>query len=392
MPALTPLVSAQLANDVYAVTRQPNLQEAYIYLNRRYKDSFSFGKSNMLKGQTGGPGPIKVRTAFGFTLIGKGKLEGHVFILFRGTQYLADWLTNLNLTLSRSSMAQPVHDGFNIAFKSMKPKLKTFMGGLDMSKVKEIHCVGHSLGGALASLCAEWIKNSYSKTPNLYSFGSPRVGLIGFADLITKRVGAENIYRAYHKTDIVPYIPIWPFTHIPSIGDTYYLPSPGVIPGAKYHDMEEYIKSVRPHTWKGLTALKPERHTDDQIKRWLKSTGPLGMTITTIEWLNRALLWVLRKVLRGAEWVISETFATSFTLMDKLAYILAKGVKLVETVSSWVIYLIRKIMRLMGYGEIVDAADLTHSFIRTILMKFQRKLNDFARQALSQTLAKGRAI
>jgi hypothetical protein len=274
----------------------------------------------------------------------------------------------------------------------MKPKLKTFLASLDMSKVKSIHCIGHSLGGALASLCAEYIKNSYSKTPYLYTFGSPRVGLIGFADMITKRVGAERIYRAYHKTDIVPYIPIWPFTHIPSVGDTYYLPSPGVIPGAKYHDMEEYIKSVRPYTWKSLTGLKPERHTDEQIKRWLKSTGPIGMTITTIEWLNRALLWVLRKVIRGVEWVISETFATSFTLMDKLAYILAKGVKLVDNLSSWVVLLIRKLMRLMGYGDLVEATDMTRTFIRTILLKFQRRLNLFAKEALSKTLAQGRAI
>jgi hypothetical protein len=389
---LEPLQAASLANDVYAITGQANLEEAYKLLNRKYNNSFSFGYSTMLKGRTGGPGPIKVRTAFGFTLIGQGKYEGQVFLLFRGTKYLADWLTNFNIMLSRSSMAQPVHDGFNLAFKSMKPKLKTFLASLDMSKVKSIHCIGHSLGGALASLCAEYIKNSYSKTPYLYTFGSPRVGLIGFADMITKRVGAERIYRAYHKTDIVPYIPIWPFTHIPSVGDTYYLPSPGVIPGAKYHDMEEYIKSVRPYTWKSLTGLKPERHTDEQIKRWLKSTGPIGMTITTIEWLNRALLWVLRKVIRGVEWVISETFATSFTLMDKLAYILAKGVKLVDNLSSWVVLLIRKLMRLMGYGDLVEATDMTRTFIRTILLKFQRRLNLFAKEALSKTLAQGRAI
>jgi hypothetical protein len=389
---LEPLQAASLANDVYAITGQANLEEAYKLLNRKYNNSFSFGYSTMLKGRTGGPGPIKVRTAFGFTLIGQGKYEGQVFLLFRGTKYLADWLTNFNIMLSRSSMAQPVHDGFNLAFKSMKPKLKTFLASLDMSKVKSIHCIGHSLGGALASLCAEYIKNSYSKTPYLYTFGSPRVGLIGFADMITKRVGAERIYRAYHKTDIVPYIPIWPFTHIPSVGDTYYLPSPGVIPGAKYHDMEEYIKSVQPYTWKSLTGLKPERHTDEQIKRWLKSTGPIGMTITTIEWLNRALLWVLRKVIRGVEWVISETFATSFTLMDKLAYILAKGVKLVDNLSSWVVLLIRKLMRLMGYGDLVEATDMTRTFIRTILLKFQRRLNLFAKEALSKTLAQGRAI
>lgn len=178
--SLPPSFSARLARDVYALTNQPSLELAYRQLNADYQGLFSFSSNDLLKGKTGGPGLIKCRTGFGFTLVGQGRLQGHVFFLFRGTQYLADWLTNFNITVSRSSYGQPAHDGFNLAFRSMKPKLQEFIKHAEGATV---HCIGHSLGGALATLCAEWLVSSCSIKPYLYTFGSPRVGLQGFADM-----------------------------------------------------------------------------------------------------------------------------------------------------------------------------------------------------------------
>lgn len=394
MPALPASISAELANDVYLLTRLSNLQDAYSTLNVKYGDLFSneFSDNNLLKGKTGGPGIIKCRTAFGFTLIGKGRFEGNAFMLFRGTQYLADWITNLNITVSRSTCGQPVHDGFNASFKSMQPKLIEFMNALPKTKPITIHCIGHSLGGALATVCAEWIVNAYGMHPYLYTYGSPRVGLVGFADTCTKRVGNSNIYRAYHKTDIVPFIPIWPFIHTPNRGQDYYLPSPGNYPSAEYHSMDHYIESVSGKSWQVLGGLKPEKKSDEGIANWLKENTPLSMTITTIEWLNHALIYVLKKCVQGAEWLISDAFTSSFTLMDKLAYILSQGINLAETISSWVVYLVHKIMRILGYGRMVEAAEMTRDFIQTILVQLQHRLNQYAKEALSQALVKGRAI
>lgn len=389
---LSALQSASLAQDVYALTQYNSLDESLIFLNNKYRDTFAFEKNNLLKGKTGGPGIIKCQTAFGFTLIGKSRFEGNIFLLFRGTQYLADWLTNLNISVSRSACGQPVHDGFNKAFISMRPKLTEFMNSLQKDKITAVHCIGHSLGGALATICADWVRNSYSIHPYLYTFGSPRVGLVGFADACTKSVGSSKIFRAYHKTDIVPFIPPWPFIHTPNLGLDYYLPSPGTFPGAEYHSMDNYIKSVRGQSWEALGRLRPEVTTDDGIANWLKQNTPLSMTITTIEWLNHALVYVLNKCVRGAEWLVSDSFTNGFTLMDKLAYILHKGVNLAETISEWVVYLMRKIMRLLGHGDIVEAADLTRNFIRSTLTQLQFRLNQFAKEALSQAMVDGRAI
>lgn len=228
---LSPLQSSSLARDVYALTKYRKLEDAFFFLNQNYNNSFDFEQKDLLKGKTGGPGMIKCRTAFGFTLIGKNKYQGQAFILFRGTQYLADWLTNLNVMTSKSCYHQAVHDGFNQAFKSMKPQLIQFVSALRKHNVTTIHCVGHSLGGALATLCGEWIKFSQGIKPYIYTYGSPRVGLQGFSHMCTTSIGSERIYRVYHKTDVVPYIPIWPFVHTPDSGTEYYLFSPGLIPG-----------------------------------------------------------------------------------------------------------------------------------------------------------------
>ena len=392
MTAISPELGARLANGVYSLTKREKLKDALTDLNLMFGDIFTFSEEALLKAKTGGPWFIKCRTAFGFTLLGKGPLQGHAFFLFRGTQYLADWLTNLNISVSRSPSGQPVHDGFNMAFKTMEPKLKEFMTTVQKSNVTHIHCVGHSLGGALATLCGDWMKSGYKIKPYIYTYGSPRVGLYGFADLCTTTIGAERIFRAYHKTDIVPCIPIWPFIHTPNAGQDYYLPSPGIIPMAEYHGMDHYINSVKGKSWPTLAALESERKSDDGIVRWLKSSSPIGLTITALEWLNQALVYVLKKCLKGVAWAISGAFGTSFTLMDQLAYVLKKGIDVSENVSSLVLNLIKKMMEILGMKKVLKAAELTREFIRSIFLKLQQKVNEFTQAALSKVLVKGRAV
>ena len=96
MSELTPPQYSELADDAYTLSRRKSIQEAIDYLNKKYKDVLTFSEENLLKSKTGGPWFIKCKTAFGFTLFGRGSLQGNAFIIFRGTKYLADWLSNLN--------------------------------------------------------------------------------------------------------------------------------------------------------------------------------------------------------------------------------------------------------------------------------------------------------
>lgn len=390
--SIPPAFAASLSRDVYALTKLPTLDEALTSLNDDYGELFAFSKNNMLKGKTGGPAMIKCRTAFGFCLVGQKSLKGNAIILFRGTQYLADWLTNLNVGVSRSTGSQPVHDGFNQAFKTMKPKLMDFVTSLRAQGITNIHCIGHSLGGALATLCAEWLKTNCGFTPQLYTFGSPRVGLKGFSHSVTRSLGSDGVFRAYHKTDIVPCIPIWPFIHTPDDGTEYFLPSPGLMPGAEYHGMEHYVNSVGSKSWKALAAIKPDKKTDAGVIRWLKEDTIFSSTVSVIEWLNDALLFVLKKCLKGAEWIISSTLGTTLTLTDQLAFILHKGINLAKEISGWVVYLMKKILKFLGYSVEVDAAEMTATFIKATLIKLNQKLNIIASSALNKVLVEGRAV
>jgi triacylglycerol lipase len=393
MTNLNPQITAELAIGVYALTKTDSIEIAISELNRKFGSALTFSEETMLKAKTGGPWFIKCQTAFGFTLLGKNQLKGHAFFIFRGTQYLADWLTNLNVTASRSSSGQPVHDGFNISFKTMLPKLTEFMSVVSKSNITHIHCIGHSLGGALATLCGDWIQNAHKRKAYIYTYGSPRVGLYGFSSLVTKNIGAERIFRAYHKTDIVPCIPIWPYVHTPLSGQDYYLQSPGLIPMAEYHGMDYYVESVgKFKSWSAIAALQPEQKTDVSVLQWLKSTSPAAITITTLVWLNQAMVYVLKKCMNGAAWLISASFTTSFTLMDQLAYVLNKGIDLSEAMSTITLDLIRKIMSLLGMQKVLKVADLTRDFIRHILLSLQRKVNEFTQAVLSKVLVGGRAI
>lgn len=91
MTELTPRLAASLSEGVYGLTKNESIEGAIKDLDALFKDVAAFSEDAMLKAKTGGPWFIKCRTAFGFTLIGKGKFTGQAFILFRGTQYLADW-------------------------------------------------------------------------------------------------------------------------------------------------------------------------------------------------------------------------------------------------------------------------------------------------------------
>jgi len=394
MNELPPVIAAKAAEDVYALTKTNTLENALLTLNNKYGGllTFPFSDDNLLKGKTGGPAFIKARTAFGFVLVGKGALEGHAFIIFRGTQYLADWLTNLNISSSSSDSGWNVHDGFNKSFKSMSSQITHFMGLLNKYNIHTINCIGHSLGGALATICGEWIKANYDRTPKIYTFGSPRVGQYDFATFCTSSVGAKNIYRAFHKTDIVPCIPIWPYIHTPIYGKEYWLHSPGLIPMAEYHGMDKYVDSVKGKTWDYLSGLREAYKSDASIIQWLKEKGISGITVSALDWLTHALIWVLKKCSQGANWLALKSFGPNFTFMDQLSYILARGINIIEGAGEWVLYLVNKILHILGGVASVKIEDLNSQFISEVLKNLQHRVNQFTRDTLSKVLVNGRAI
>ncbi|MCO5599079.1 hypothetical protein L7F22_053178 [Adiantum nelumboides] len=80
---------------------------------------------------------------------------------------------------------------------------------MEAEDVGSVVCVGHSLGGALATLCAMWCREVAfpAATIGCVTTGSPRVGNAPFALEFANRVVDGLSYRVVNKRDLVPGVP-----------------------------------------------------------------------------------------------------------------------------------------------------------------------------------------
>lgn len=73
-----------------------------------------------------------------------------------------------------------VHEGFLTAYRFLWPQLNATLATLRAHHPNSpIYSIGHSLGGAFATLAALDMARTYGNT-RLFTFGSPRVGNAGF--------------------------------------------------------------------------------------------------------------------------------------------------------------------------------------------------------------------
>lgn len=96
-----------------------------------------------------------------------------------------------------------VHRGFASLWESLAP---TMLGALErVPRSHRLVFTGHSLGGALAVLAAAHVHWVTGRTPQVFTFGAPRVGNPPFADA-WRRAGLEG-WRIVHGRDPVPHLP-----------------------------------------------------------------------------------------------------------------------------------------------------------------------------------------
>jgi triacylglycerol lipase len=371
---LSPAYAANLANDVYAI-KSTITRDDFIDL---YKSDMDIAKAKMASGVTGGYILNKPHAMAVFSA-GKGAYQGQAFAAFMGTASLYDAMTDANTGVTSGHTGQPVHQGFHRAFASMLGEFDTFVTGL--RNVTVLHCVGHSLGGAVATLAADWLRASNRvASARLYTFGSPRVGLSLFAAKCTERVTDVNIYRAHHQTDPVPMLPTWPFFHVPDSGVDYLIRSPVAAKPWEYHLMKHYIHSAESAgTWNTLRSNRPPGYGQAAIEAWLKSEGLVELSANTLGLLGAALHHVVGKAAHATGITLTTAFATQFTLLDRMAYILANAWKLAVDTTTWVTHLVRKMAALVGL-VVKAGVILTIEFIRLVFLKLHQRVTDMVRQ------------
>lgn len=132
-------------------------------------------------------------------------------IAFPGSASIRDWITNFTawrrqLNPRGHKRARftgcSVHEGFIAAFRTVRYDIRDLVPA-----GTRVTITGHSLGGALATLCAMELfgRNAIQR---VITFGAPRVGDSSFAKLYNESVG-DVTDRIVGHSDPVPYVPPW---------------------------------------------------------------------------------------------------------------------------------------------------------------------------------------
>jgi triacylglycerol lipase len=140
-------------------------------------------------------------------------------ICFRGTESIRDILVDLRKKrvpfLVDGHPCGRVHEGFHEAFESVWENVKQFIEKQKIGVSRKVWLTGHSLGGALATLCAAKIAHLYKGTvAGLYTFGQPRVGDRIFRKDTVEKIGRDNIFRIYRSADPVAMLPRIGYKHV----------------------------------------------------------------------------------------------------------------------------------------------------------------------------------
>lgn len=388
MIALTPKEAAIIAKNVYQVHEGIRWDERLKIMGPDIglgiEGIFSVTTSSRFEG-TSGVHFVSAETGLGYIASGIGDRENEVLIAIRGTDNKFDWVTDITQTLTRGPSGYAVHAGFAKTFESFKPALHKCFDKCNL-KPTVVHVVGHSLGGPLATLAADYLSQQ-SMHIKLYTFGSPRCGSTAYCQYLTKALGAENVYRVHHGSDPVSMLPIYPFCHVPVATAGYLLPWNSVPVSFSAHMMSNYLASVGDTSWLGLARSSPDVGWREETESWLKTaasdSGKVQMYSAKALWMIvKCIDWILDMVGRGVGLLV----LAGVTILDRLAQLLFDGSLLALKISAHVSNLMMVIMRFLGRTA-VKGVNLTVAFIKWVLDLLFRFASTAAQQALQLAIS-----
>ncbi|MDJ0808014.1 MAG: lipase family protein [Gammaproteobacteria bacterium] len=377
---LDTLTAAKLASSVYAIKNDTNAKRAiaanksaYDYLNNR----FNIDQASVVLG-TSGIGPISNETGFALIVPVNDGSKKELAVVTRGTDSGYDWLSNIHATSTRGPGGFSVHTGFEKVFTSISNKIERD-NNLKIHEYNHIHCVGHSLGGALANLfAAKFINEGHAVS--LYTFGSPRVGMKGMSTYLENKL-KTNIYRVYNQADPVPLVPIYPYIHTPASVDGMCVSNCGVLFSINAHSMKSYTAAVKDNTWKSLASASSSMPLHASVDHWLNKASEYvkfpGSSIAMMA-LSKALTFLL-DLARATVGIIT-TIATS--VPDLIAMLLTKAANLSKAIGDRLLRWISLVMKFVGKTIATTAKDITHAFLLWVLNLLIRPVLSVAKRAI----------
>ena len=137
--------------------------------------------------------------------------ENVLYVVFRGTDSCTNWFENFMFfpkkikPYGNTNTYIKVHTGFYNEYQTLRPHIFSLIKE-KYSDCKEIIVAGHSLGSALAELCAVDIQYNFGIVPLVFGFGSPRVGNKQFVNSYKKRI--PTCYEFSFNNDPVTKVPL----------------------------------------------------------------------------------------------------------------------------------------------------------------------------------------
>ena len=383
MSELTPTESAQLARDIYDV--QNDIQFKAFLLNGMFSQKKTHKQK--LTADVGGRIIRKAKDGFGLCALGGGvHFAGDAFFIFRGTTMAnnkADVISDARIGSQKSETGTSVHIGFNEILKSMLTDIREFLNANKSQITGTIHCIGHSLGGAVATLAADWLKSQTGRTIKLYTYGQPRVGMLFFSTKLTAKLGAENIHRVFHTTDPVPMVPIFPYVHNPCPGNGHLINSTHLIISGEAHKMASYANDVAKKSWAELKRSAPVYNHEKAIEEFLTSKiRPDSENPLTWEWLDSALIYILKKIGNGMFVGFHTAAYGVHSIADRIAWILTKGLDLANAIGRFVGLFVKKVMQVLRMPPLRSDQSITKSFLTGLLTMLMKKAHDLAKRAI----------
>lgn len=188
--------------------------------------------------------------------------EHDAIITCRGTEphEWADIETNLDAVMAVAETAGRVHRGFKSEVDRLWPRLEQAL----ISNTRPVWFTGHSLGGAMAAICAGRCRMSFiqSNPRALFTFGSPRIGNRRYVNHIRL-----EYYRFVNNNDIVPQVPpVWAgYRHG---GKQVYIDSDGRVGRvAGWRQSTDRIRGF----WRSLRKLKLDHFIDHAIGAYVEA-------------------------------------------------------------------------------------------------------------------------
>lgn len=203
-----------------------------------------------------------------------------IIIAFKGTTSVENLRTDANIDMESISKVLPstsqsdsqsqvalntpewksarIHEGFGAAYASVGKIIVSKTQVLRESKKRPVLLCGHSLGGALATICSLDLRLSLNLKENdifVSTFGSPRVGNFAWGRLYENHVPIH--WRFTNEGDVVTMLPKSRYKHvgkrvlITSVGDLFMDPNSlegiswmGEVPSVAPHKKQSYMKGI----------------------------------------------------------------------------------------------------------------------------------------------------